>query len=627
MSDNKTFIDFHEALMHLSHDQGFIGDHRERKLAALAKMCGTLLRVDRVGVWQLSQDGGQLINESLFDRRVADSAPPQPHLVIDRKHHPKYFKALSTARVIEATDARTDERTCSFTDNYLEPQGIISMLDAPVFDCGQLGGVICLEARVERQWSLPELSFVAAVADTVSLINTHEAWVRSKQKLDYITHFDSVTGLANLQSLRNRMGYLINKIERRSTGSFAMIWIDLDRLKVINDALGAKVGDLVIAETGNRLSDLVVPGKDQLARIGGDEFALIIRNHTTPEMLEAITRKILTNMSLPINLGDQTLSVSVSLGVCHFPGDGEDTETLLRSAEAAMYHAKTEGRSQAREFESSIQTTARSRFALERELRATIRDDALDVFYQPIFDAATKNMVSAEALVRWKHPEQGWLAPIEFLDVARSAGLMYSLGEFVLRRVCRDRRTAVKRRLDFPVVTINLASEQVLDPGLPNLVRKICGEFGVAQQELHFEVTEDAIQGDSQALKATLDKLVKAGSELAIDDFGTGYSSLSRLKHLPFSKLKIDRSFIHDIPDDEDDCAITLSIIGLARGLGLSIVAEGVETQGHEQWLNAQGCEFLQGYRYSKPIPFETLTERYLLPATPTDHSTSADKG
>lgn len=612
MPDNQTFIEFHEALMRLSHSPEFISKRRERKLADLVQMCSGRLAVDRASVWRLSESGDSLLCEFRHEPGMVEKSAKSATASLSRREHPAYFDALYTARLIEAPNARSDPRTRSFRETDPASDRIHSMLDAPIFDDGRLSGVFCLESRQPREWTLPELSFVAAVADTISLANTHEAWLRSKQKLDYLTHFDSLTGLANLQSLRDRMDYLVDKVKRRRSGDFAMVWVDIDRLKTINDGLGPQAGDQVIAETASRLRELSLPGKDQLARIGGDEFALLLRNYRSNGLLANATDRIMAQLSLPIDIGEQSLNISVSMGVCHYPGDGDSAEALLRGAEAAMYHAKQQGRAQACTFDTSIQATARSRFALERRLRAAIRNDQLTVFHQPILDSASHRMVGTEALVRWQHPERGWLSPIEFLDVARGAGLMYGLGECVLRSVCRERQQALARGFRLPVTTINLAAEQVLDPGLPALVRSICKEFGIDQRELHFEVTEDSIQGDSRVLKSVLDQLVEDGSELAIDDFGTGYSSLSRLKHLPFSKLKIDRSFIRDLPSDEDDCAITLSILGLARGLGLSVVAEGVETPGQERWLKDQGCNFLQGYRYSRPVPFDTLAETFL---------------
>ena len=233
------------------------------------------------------------------------------------------------------------------------------------------------------------------------------------------------------------------------------------------------------------------------------------------------------------------------------------------------------------------------------------------MFYQPIMDRSGKQLESMEALVRWQHPQRGWLSPIEFLDVARSAGLMYELGACVLRNVCAHWRDAKNRNIPLPTISVNLSAEQVLVPELPERVKEICNKQDMPVSALQFEVTEDSIQGDFSLIGRVLEQLVEAGAELAIDDFGTGYSSLSRLKSLPFSRIKIDRSFIKNLPDDEDDCAITLSIIGLARGLGLSVVAEGVENDAHEAWLFEKGCDYLQGYLYSKPLPFSEIIGRY----------------
>jgi predicted signal transduction protein with EAL and GGDEF domain len=340
----------------------------------------------------------------------------------------------------------------------------------------------------------------------------------------------------------------------------------------------------------------------------------MVRNHTMRDSLELTASRIRQEINRPIRLTGHSISVGASLGICHLPGDCQTTEELLRGAEAAMYNAKQRGRDQACFFDSSIQVTARSRFVLENELRAAISNHTLEVFYQPIMSAAGMKLESLEALVRWQHPQRGWLSPIEFLGIARSGGLMYALGECVLRRVCEHWQQAHNQGITLPEISVNLAAEQVSIPELPSLIRETCHEYGVPVSALHFEVTEDSIQGDFNSLNSILEELVADGASLSIDDFGTGYSSLSRLKSLPFSRIKIDRSFISQLPDDEDDCAITLSIIGLARGLGLSVVAEGVETEAHEQWLFQRGCDYLQGYRYSRPLPFEALLEQYFTP-------------
>lgn len=602
------FVNFHKALMELSHSPAFINRERQHKLAALTALCAKLLEVERVSVWRFPEQRDHIESEWLHTPDEATAQPASFH----QTTNPAFFSALESERVLSVPDAQEDPRTRAFAPGYLVPRGIRSMLDAPVFEGARLSGVVCLESTTHRQWTLPEVSFVIAIADTISLMNTHEDWLDSKQALEYATRYDSLTGLLNIKSLRDRIGYLIDKLERRGLGSLALIWVDVDRLKSINDGLGAQVGDNVIEEIGQRLKQINVPGKDLLARIGGDEYALIIRNRTQPDTLERTASKIRHEVSKPIRLNSHAITVGVSLGICHLPGDCDNTEELLRGAEAAMYNAKHQGRGRSCFFDSSIQVSARSRFELENDLRVAIKEQKLDVFYQPITDASGARVESLEALVRWHHPDRGWLSPIEFLDIARGGGLMYALGECVLRRVCEHWQWASNQQITLPEVSVNLAPEQVLVAELPGRIKTICAEHAVPLKVLHFEVTEDALQGDLGTISGLLEELVAAGAQLSIDDFGTGYSSLSRLKGLPFARIKIDRSFISNIPEDEDDCAIILSILGLAKGLGLSVVAEGVETAAHEQWLRGQGCNYLQGYLYSRPLPFDQLIERFL---------------
>lgn len=611
MQDTDTFVNFHKALITLSHSATFISRERNKKLEALTDLCAELLHVDRVSIWQFPEQRDRIEAEWLHTpEQVTGNAP-----ILHKAGNPAYFSALESERVLSVPDAQADPRTRGFTPDYLGPKGIHSMLDAPIFDGARLSGVVCLESTAYRQWTLPEISFVVAIADTVSLMNTHEAWLDSKQALEYATRYDSMTGLLNIKSLRDRISYLIDKLESRGLGSLALVWVDVDRLKSINDGLGSQVGDSVIEEIGQRLKKINVPGKDLLARIGGDEYALIIRNQTHPDTLDKTAAKIRHEIGKPIRLNGHSITVGASLGICYLADDCDSTEDLLRGAEAAMYNAKNEGRGRTCFFDSRFHISARSRFELENELRTAIKEQKLEVFYQPITKAGGASMESVEALVRWQHPQRGLLSPIEFLDIARGGGLMYDLGECVLRRVCEHRQQARAQRINLPVVSVNLAPEQVLVAELPGLIRTVCAEYDIPVNTLHFEVTEDAIQGDVSAVTSILEELVADGAQLSIDDFGTGYSSLSRLKGLPFSRIKIDRSFIGNIPDDEDDCAIILSILALAKGLGLSVVAEGVETEAHEKWLCEQGCDYLQGYLYSRPLPFDQLLDHFFVRA------------
>ncbi|HAU18154.1 MAG TPA: sensor domain-containing phosphodiesterase, partial [Marinobacter adhaerens] len=347
MRDSEVLVTHHKALMELSHNTSFIEMPRPRKLAALMELCTRLLGVKRASVWLFPPERDRITCEWLHDTELPGRnsciAQNGSEFNLFRSDHPDYFRAITEERVIAVEDARNDIRTRSFDRDYLSVQNIHSMLDAPIFDGEQLSGVVCLESSVRRDWSVPDISLSAAIADTISLMNTHEAWLRSKRALEYVSRYDSLTGLANIDSLRDRLNHLVRKIKGRGTGSLALLWIDVDRLKTINDGLGPQAGDQVIADIGQRLKEIQLAGKDFLARIGGDEFALVIRNYTQPSFLDEVIREIHSRIRQSIRVSDQDLNVSASVGICHFPGDCHESEELLRGAEAAMYHAKRQG--------------------------------------------------------------------------------------------------------------------------------------------------------------------------------------------------------------------------------------------------------------------------------------------
>lgn len=602
MNQNEQFIEYHKALMSLSHDAAFIQSSRIEKMSVLLDLCGRLLRVERVSVWQLT-DSGDSINleclNTLSDGVFTDD------ITLTREQNPNYFDAMLTAEVIDARNARTDPRTRQFTDLYLQPLGIESMLDAPVFDGSNLSGVICLEATSHRPWTLPEISIVTVVADTISLINSYEAWHASQQALDFISHFDELTGLSNLRAFRKHLEYLCQVIDKPA--SMAVFWIDIDRIKSINDGMGETIGNHLIQETASRLQSLRISGKEKVARCGGDEFLLLVRHPGKPDALRQLADQIQTLLSQPLSMTEMDVATTVSIGISLYPADSKEAQSLLKQAEAAMYQAKDFGRGQARFFNADLSIQARQRFKAEAEMRHAITSGELVAFYQPIVDAFNQNIVSVEALVRWQHPERGLVSPDDFLDLVRSTGLMKELGQAMLQAVLEDVLKLRDQGVSIPGISLNLSAEQLLDPDFAASVRNQLNRAQLPASTLDFEVTEDAIESDTRALHANLTTLVEMGASLSIDDFGTGFSSLSRLKHLPFTHLKIDRSFVSGLPDKHDDKAITLSILGLARGMGMSVVAEGVETVTQASWLQAQGCAYLQGYLLHRPMPFEQL--------------------
>lgn len=597
----QAFFGYHKALMQLLHSAGFSGLSKSKKLEALTALCGDVLKVDSAAIWIMDPTGSSLSREQRYQPQHGHYNAPY---YLERAQHPLYFSALEAAEILFTHDALQDPRTHSLRESDLKAGSSMSaMLDAPIYDGNRLCGVLCLESRAPRYWILTDITCVTAFADTISLINTHEAWLKSRKELDYITHHDDFTGLLNQRSLQHRVQQLISQ---QNPPQFALFWFDIDRLKAINNGMGGQVGDAVISEIAMRLRGMLLPGKDAVARVGGDEFAMLYRLPAEGDMREAVAF-IMDTINAPIQVGQQNLTVSTSVGIAIFPDDTDDLATLIRYSESAMYQAKAYGRRQAQYFNQDISASAKASFIMENQLIEAISQDGLSVAYQPIMSGDAGSIVSCEALVRWQHHSLGFLSPGDFLPLAYEAGLIADLDFWMLEQVCKDIKLSRDRGLAMPTVAVNLSADALVDPLLTDRIWDLLEKYQVQGSQLELEMIEDAIKDDSSRLQHTLGQLVRMGIKLSIDDFGTGYSSLLRLKNLPFTKLKIDRSFIEDLPKNADDCAITLSILGMAKGLGVSVVAEGVENDEQERWLQQQGCNYLQGFKYYKPMPLSHL--------------------
>ena len=598
MEQVQTFFSYHKALMQLVHGANFSVLSQRKKLEALLALCGDLLKTDSVAIWSMSLGGESLNRDLCYQPQHGHHTIPYS---LEQAQHPLYFAALEEGEILFTHDTFEDPRTRSLKESYLSVgSNMSSMLDAPIYDGQRLYGVLCLESDEQRLWSLADIACATAFADTISLMNTHQAWLNSRKELDYITHHDDVTGLQNQRSLQHRMLQLMQK---PAPHSFAPLWYDIDRLNAINNGMGVSVGDVVVSEIAARLGGLQLSGKDMVARVGGDEFAMLYCESGESDELNVTVAQIMDALNQPIDIGQQKLRVTTSVGVAFFPDDATDIAGLLRCSESAMYQAKACGRRQAQFFNQEVSASAKARFLLENQLIAALANQGLSVLYQPIMSSDTQTLVSCEALVRWTHPRLGFLSPAEFLPLAYDVGLMAELDFWVLERVCKDIKQARVQGLTMPTVAVNLSADTVMEPLLTDKVFNLLEQYHIQGGQLELEMIEDAIKGDRSLLHQTLEQLVRHGIKLTIDDFGTGYSSLLRLKNLPFTKLKIDRSFIQDLPHNADDCALTLSILGLARGLGLAVVAEGVENADQERWLQQQGCHYFQGYKYHRPMP------------------------
>ncbi|OJG00683.1 putative bifunctional diguanylate cyclase/phosphodiesterase [Pararhizobium antarcticum] len=421
---------------------------------------------------------------------------------------------------------------------------------------------------------------------------------RAEQQIRFLLVHDALTGLENRTSLEGKLPGILKAAEL-SSQQVAVSFLDLDNFKQINDTFGHAVGDELLKEASGRLSSLIT-GKDIVARIGGDEFVLVL--HETDERFEDRLQRIKTTVAQPLTLQGLDLKVSCSIGVAYYPSHGLMASDLFRAADLAMYKAKENGRDAVQAFSQELSDSARRKFLRAEELRTAIQNDEFVLDFQPQINLTTGLVSGVEALVRWKHPVEGILPPSEFIPLAEETGIIIELGEAVLRKACQQAKKWSMNARHRVRVSVNMSPKQFQNAGVIDHVKAALKESGLDPSLLEIEITESSIMRDIGSAAGIMKELTDMGVDFAIDDFGTSYSCLNMLKKLPFSRLKIDRSFIMNTPDDEQDCAIVTAILNLARSLKLQVVAEGVETIEQAQFLHLAGCEHGQGYFYSRPV-------------------------
>lgn len=448
---------------------------------------------------------------------------------------------------------------------------------------------------------------IYAVAGISTDITEHK---RAEQRLMEMAHYDELTGLPNRNYF---MQHLVQQIEiaRRHKQMLAVLFLDLDRFKNVNDSLGHPYGDNLLKQVAMRLRELM-RREDVVARLGGDEFVCLLPSLEHRDQVAQVARKIIEALSRSFNVEGYELSACCSIGISLFPDDGNDGDTLIKHADSAMYRAKDQGRNRYEYYTHELTRQVSEKFQLESELRRAIMRNELYLLWQPQFCLSSGALVGAECLIRWQHPERGVVSPAQFIPLAEESDLIISIGDWVL---CSAIAMIAKWQVYAPELrgSINLSPRQLSAAGLSQRIQALMEQYGVNPDQVQLELTESGLMQDREANAWIQQEATDLGLLLSIDDFGTGYSSLSRLKTLPINQLKIDRSFIMDIPADENDIAITRSIIGLAQGLELEVVAEGVETAYQEQFLREAGCDIAQGYYYSKPISAGEFEARYLV--------------
>ena len=421
-----------------------------------------------------------------------------------------------------------------------------------------------------------------------------------EERVHHLAHHDALTDLPNRQLLRDRIAQALALAER-SRSRIAVMFLDLDRFKTVNDSLGHGVGDELLKEVSRRLRSCM-RASDTVSRLGGDEFVILMPNVADAEHVAVTARKILNTVARPYNISGHELVSTPSIGISVYPADGTDVDTLLRNADAAMYHAKGTGRNNYQFFTQDMNARALERLSLEHSLRRALERDELRLHFQPQYSLADGCMVGMEALLRWEHPEQGLVLPGQFIEFAEESGLILPIGEWVLKEACRQNRAWQDAGLPRLPVSVNISALQFRQPDFVDTVERALAGASLEARCLQLEVTESVIMYEPERVTAALQRLKDMGLELAIDDFGTGYSSLSYLKLLPIDRLKIDRSFVRDVPADTDDEAIIAAIIALTRKLGLRTIAEGVETREQLEFLREQGCDEVQGFLLSRPL-------------------------
>jgi len=447
-----------------------------------------------------------------------------------------------------------------------------------------------LDARLEAR--------TAELARSLTLAN---------QQLTQLALHDTLTDLPNRTLLADRIEQAIAKVAEQG-GCFALMFIDLDGFKPVNDAFGHHIGDLLLKAVAARLRGHL-HSQDTLARIGGDEFVLLVELQEPNDAMDVAVKQV-NLVSRPFRVAEHDLQLSASLGIVLYPGNGQDQHELLRNADAAMYHAKSAGKNGYSFFDVSMNSNARQQLQLLQDLRLALEQRQFRLHYQPKFDAQACQPIGAEALLRWEHPQQGLLLPDRFIGLAEKTGLIIPIGEWVLTEACRQMRQWLDQGHHGWRMAVNLSAIQFCHAGLVDSVARALQQNGLPANCLTLEITETTAMHDADASLTVLQRLSDMGVDLSIDDFGTGYSSLMYLKRLPANELKIDRGFVRDLEQDSDDAAIVSAIVALGQALGLRIVAEGVETDKQQDFLTRLGCDSLQGYLLGQPVPAEQFMSK-----------------
>jgi diguanylate cyclase (GGDEF)-like protein/PAS domain S-box-containing protein len=493
---------------------------------------------------------------------------------------------LDRQRVIEAVNKALNERApYSIDHRIVRPDGTERIVHE--------------EAEVSFDQDGRPVRMIGTVQD----ITEHR---QAMDRLHYLANYDTLTGLPNRVLLQDRLNQAMLEADRRDR-LVAVMFLDLDRFKLINDTLGHETGDALLKQVAERLRTCVRTS-DTISRLGGDEFTIVLANVAHVNDVAHVAQKIIDCFAVPFHLQGRELFISPSIGITLYPFDDNDLDSLLRNADAAMYHAKELGRNTFQFYTAELNRRTAKRLQLETALRHALERNELLLHYQPQLSLKSGRIIGAEALARWRHPEMGLVSPQEFIPLAEETGLILPIGEWVLRTACTQARAWHAAGFGALQIAVNLSGRQFQHRHLAKLVKQVLHDTGLDPRLLDLELTESLLMHNTEAILGTMEELHAYGVSFSMDDFGTGYSSLSYLKRFPIDTLKIDQSFMRDIPRDPDDAAIAQAIIAMAHSLDIRVIAEGVETARQLAFLRAKRCDGMQGFLFSKPLPAKAFT-------------------
>jgi len=562
------------------------------------------LDVKRVGIWLYDEDRTSIECRIMYVIGEGHSSGG----VLLKADYPRYFAAIETGRRIVIDDATNDPATSEMTGTYLLDNDIHSILGAPIFYDRNIIGVICHEhVGQARKWTVNEQEFTTLIASDISLSLEVDKRKVIEKDLEHQAYHDSLTGLPNRALLLDRIDQAI-KHAKRNNSLLAVLFLDLDNFKQINDSFGHSVGDTVLIAISGRLKN-TLRDMDTIARLGGDEFTILLSEFDKEDEINEITAKLFDTLRKPLVIKGGELFVTTSIGISVFPNDGTNPEILLRNADAAMYRAKEKGRNGFEFYTEDMTERALEKVHMITNLNRALDNDEFEVYYQPQYDIQRKQLIGLEALIRWHHPELGLICPDEFLYAAEESGLIVSLDRWLMNQAMQQMKVWKDEGVTLGRLSLNLTMQQIDQPDFLEFLMQQMKLNDCDGKLLRFEITEGQLMKNPERTIELLNRITALGIKISVDDFGTGHSSLAYLKKLPVDALKIDKTFIRDIPGDEDDVSIVKSIITLAKSMRLDVLAEGVETDDQLDFLSKEGCSLIQGYLFSHPKPAVEIPE------------------